>query len=230
MCVVRLSEFDEKLLDSQRRDSATKELLARHESEIEERHTTIRRLESELGRVNGELDRVKNELGHVSEERRRLAEELASAKALVAELEQRPEENESELTRIRLELGQVREERLRLTSDLDRTRRQLIESEGRARCATQELNCVRSELTRVTDELNDLDLKRNKGTIQQRELKEAKQHSDDLCQILSTELENLKVKLADSEGQLATMRRSKEQLESQLPRSLLLTITTRKFS
>jgi len=208
-----LSEFDEQLLDSQRRDSATKELLARHESEIEERHATIRRLQSELGRANGELDRVKNELSQVSEERRRLADELASAKAMVAELEQRPLETESELNRIYSELGQVREERSRLTSDLDRTRRQLIDSEGRTRCAEQELNCVRSEFTRVTGELHDLERKVNDGLIVQQELRESKQHSDDLCQTLSADLENLKVKLSDVEGQLATTRRPKEELE-----------------
>ena len=173
----RLSEFDEKLLDSQRRDSATKELLARHESEIEERHTTIRRLESELGRANGELDRVKNEL------------------------------------------GQVKEERALVTSDLDRTRRQLTESEGRTRCAVQELNCVRSELSRVTCELSDLDHK----FIQQQELTEAKRHSDDLCQTLSTELEHLKVKLADVEGQLVMTRRTNEELENQLSKNQLST-------
>jgi len=220
-CVFRLGDFDEKLLDSQRRNSAMKDLLARRESETEERHATIRRLESELGRVNGELDRVKNEQGQIGEERRRLADELASSKALVAELEQQPEQNESELTRIRLELGQVREERSCLTSDLDRTRRQLIESEGRTRCAMQELNWARSELTRVIGELNDLDGKMNEGRIQQQELTEAKQHSDDLCQSLSTDLENLKVKLTDAESQLAMTRRSKEDLENQLSRSLL---------
>jgi len=219
--VFRLSEFDEKLLDSQRRDSATKELLARHESEIEERHATIRRLESELGRANAELDRVKNELGHVSEERRQLADELASAKALVADLQQRPGETESELGPVRLELGQVREERSRLTSDLDRARRQLTESEGRTRCAVQELNCVRSELTRVTKELNDPDRKMSEVLVQQQRLAEAKQHSDDLCQTLSTVLENLKVKLADVEGQLATTRRANEELKCQLSTSVL---------
>jgi len=199
----RLSEFDEKLLDSQRRDSATKELLARHESEIEERHAIIRRLQSDLGRVNAELDRVKHELGHVSDERQQLADELRK----------RPGENDSdsELTQIRLELGQVREERSRLISDLDRTRRQLTESEGRTHCAMQELNCVRSEL-------NDLDIKVNEGRIQQQELKEAKRLSDEFCQTLSTDLENLKARLVDTESQLEMVRSSKEELENQLSR------------
>jgi len=205
--VCRLSEFDEKLLDSQRRDSATNELLARHESEIEARHVTIRRLESELGRVNGELDRVNNELGQVMEERQRLADEL----------KQRHEEaTESELTRLRMELGQVREDRSRLTSDADRTRRQLIDSEGRTQRATQELNRVRSELIRVTGELNDLDRRTNGNQLQQQELAQAKQCSDDLCNALSTDLENLKVKLADTVGELATTKRSNEELKNRL--------------
>jgi len=214
--VCRLTEFDEKLLDSQRRDSATKELLARHESEIEERHATIRRLESELGRVTAELDRVKNELGQVSEERRRLADELAGARTSVTELEDRPAEAESELTRIRVELGQVLEERSRLTSDLDRARCQVVESEGRTHGAVQELNRVRSELTMVTGQLTDLDIRTSESMIQQRQLSEAKQRSDDLCQVLTNDLQNLKIKLAEVEGHLATARRSNEELQNQL--------------
>jgi len=206
--VFRLSEFDEKLLDSQRRDSATKELLARHETEIEERHATIRHLESELDQANGELDRVKNKLGQVVEERQRLADELANAKG---ELEQRHADNKSELDRMRLELGQVREERSRLTSDLDGVRRQLIESEGRTHCAVQELNCVRSELT-------DLDRNMNESLIEHQELRDAKRYCDKLCQTLSTDVEKLKVKLADVEGQLVTTQRSKEDLEKTLSR------------
>ena len=191
------------LLDSQRRDSATKELLARHEAEIEERNDTIRRLQSELDRVN-------NKLGQVKELRRRLTDEQALT-------ERRPEEAaESELTQFRLELGQVREERSRLTFELDRTRRQLTESEEQTRCVTQELNCVRSELSEVTGELRDLDHRMTDSLLQQQELAEAKRRSDELCQTLSTDLEDLKVKLADVVGQLEVTQRSKEDLENQL--------------
>jgi len=219
--ICRLTEFDEKLLDSQRRDSATNELLARHESEIEQRHATIRRLESELGQVNEELDRVNNELGHVKEERRRLAEELSDAQALVAELEQRPgEATECELTQIRLELGQVRDNRSCLSSDLDRTRRQLTDSESDTHRAAQELNWVRSELTRVTGELSDLEIKMNDSSVQQRQLLEAKQRSDDLCLDLSTDLDSLKVKFADVVGQLATAKKSNEELQNRLSASV----------
>jgi len=223
----RLSEFDEKLLDSQLRDSATNELLARHESEIEQRHAAIRRLEAELGRANAELDQVRNELGQATQERRRLAAELSGAQSLVSELEQRPGGTaaENELTRIRLELGQIMEDRSRLTSDLDRTKHLLAESESQAYRAAEELNSAQSELTRVTGSLSDLDRKMSESLLAQQQLTEAKRHSDDLCNFLSTDLDNLKIQFADIVDQLATTKSSNRELENQLLTSVLLCLT-----
>jgi len=182
-----LSECDEKLLDSKRLASKAKELLARHESELEGRHAAVRDLESELGRVNGELDQVKNEL------------------------------------------GQVTEERSRLISELEQTRHRLADSEGRLRGAKRELNCVRSELNRVTDELAEFYRKANESRTHQAELREAKQRSDDLCHALSTDLENMKVKLAEAESRLATTKKSEEILEERLTTSVLLRGRSQNF-
>lgn len=201
-----MSECDEKLLDSQRLASKAKELLARHESELEGRHAAVRDLESELGRVNGELDQVKNELGQVREERHRLADDL----------KRRPEQFDGDLIQIRLELGQVTEERSRLISELEQTRHRLADSEGRLRGAKRELNCVRSELNRVTDELAEFYRKANESRTHEAELREAKQRSDDLCHALSTDLENMKVKLAEAESRLATTKKSEDILEERL--------------